>query len=133
LEEWSPLDKGFCPEGCEMSQYRHFSDSEIAGLDPTLCQMLDTARGISGVPYILTATTGGVHCANSTHYKGLAVDIGLGHLAEGFDRDTQRWSIMDGLHKAGFKRLEEAPLHVHADIGQPPEYPSPCEWLGLDA
>jgi hypothetical protein len=115
-----------------MGQFHFFTDQEIAGLQGNLPAMLDQARGVAGVPFVLTFTTGGQHCGNSAHYKGLAVDIGLGHLSEGFERDTQRWAIIHGLHGAGFKRIEEAPLHIHTDIGEPPEYPSPCQWIGKD-
>lgn len=116
-----------------MGNWKFFTDAEVAGLKDNLPAMLDAARGIAGVPFVLTFTTGGQHCGNSAHYKGLAVDIGLGHLAEGFDRDTQRWAIMKGLYGAGFKRIEDAPEHIHADIGEPPDYPSPVSWIGTDA
>jgi hypothetical protein len=117
-----------------MSQFKFFTDAEIAGLKDNLPAMLDMARGIAGVPFQLTATvaTDG-HSENSAHYKGLAVDIGLGHLAEGFERDTQRWAIMKGLYAAGFKRIEDCPLHIHVDIGTPPDYPSPIAWIGTDS
>lgn len=117
-----------------MSQFHYFSDEEIKGLQGNLPAMLDMARGIAGVPFRLTATvaTEG-HSANSAHYKGLAVDIGLGHLVEGAERDAARWAIMRGLYGAGFKRIEDCPLHIHCDIGEPPDYPSPCAWIGTDA
>jgi hypothetical protein len=95
--------------------------------------MLDAARGRLGQPIILTSTTGGKHCGNSAHYKGLAVDIGLGHLAEGFDRDTYRHGLIEALFTVGFKRIECAELHLHVDIAEPPEYPSPIFWLGTDS
>lgn len=116
-----------------MSNFKYFTDDEIKGLQTPLPAMLDMARGIAGVSFRLTATmaTDG-HSPKSAHYRGLAVDIGLGHLAEGFDRDTQRWAIMKGLYAAGFKRIEDCPLHIHADIGEPPDFPSPCAWIGED-
>lgn len=116
-----------------MSQFHYFSDDEIKGLQGNLPAMLDQARGIAGVPFVLTSTTGGQHAPNSAHYKGLAVDIGLGHLAEGFIRDTQRWAILKGLFAAGFQRIEVCPAHVHVDIGTPPDYVSPICWLGEDS
>jgi len=116
-----------------MSNFHYFTDAEVAGLQGNLPAMLDQARGIAGVPFVLTFTTGGVHCGNSTHYKGLAVDIGLGHLAEGFERDTNRWAILKGLFAAGFQRIEDAPAHIHCDIGGLPEYPSPTFWMGTDS
>lgn len=120
--------------GCKMGNFHYFTDEEIAGLQTPLPAMLDQARGIAGVPFRLTATlaTDG-HSPNSAHYKGLAVDIGLGHLAEGFDRDTVRYAIVKGLYGAGFKRIEVCPLHIHCDIGEPPDYVSPIMWLGKDS
>lgn len=116
-----------------MSNFHYFTDEEIKGLVAPLPAMLDMARGIAGVPFRLTATIANDgHSSNSAHYKGLAVDIGLGHLLVGFDRDTNRWAIMKGLYGAGFKRIEDCPLHIHCDIGEPPDYPSPCAWIGED-
>lgn len=117
-----------------MAQFHFFTDEEIAGLQGNLPAMLDQARGIAGVPFRLTATvaTDG-HSPNSTHYKGLAVDIGLGHLAEGAERDGVRWAILKGLFGAGFKRIEVCPLHLHCDIGELPDYVSPICWIGTDS
>lgn len=117
-----------------MSQFHYFTDDEIKGLQGNLPAMLDQARGIAGVPFRLTATVAANgHSPNSTHYKGLAADIGLGHVAEGAERDGQRWAILKGLFAAGFKRIEVCPLHIHADIGEMPEYSSPLCWIGQDA
>lgn len=116
-----------------MGNFKFFTDQEVAGLQGNLPAMLDMARGIAGTPFILTFTTGGIHCGHSAHYKGLAVDIGLGHLAEGFDRDHIRGEMLRGLYASGFKRVEIAPAHLHVDIGQPPEYPSPVTWIGTDS
>lgn len=116
-----------------MSKWAYFTEAEVEGLDPELVSKLDSARKVAGVPFRLTSTTGGKHTPNSAHYKGLAVDIGLGHLAEGFARNTQRWAIMKGLFAAGFQRIEDCPLHIHVDIGQPPDFPSPTMWIGTDS
>lgn len=117
-----------------MSQFHYFTDEEIKGLQGNLPAMLDQARGIAGVPFRLTATvaTDG-HSPNSAHYKGLAVDIGLGHLAEGVERDAVRWAILKGLFAAGFQRIEICPLHLHVDVGTPPDYVSPICWIGTDS
>lgn len=117
-----------------MSNFRFFTDEEIKGLQTPLPAMLDQARGIAGVPFRLTATvaTDG-HSPNSAHYKGLAVDIGLGHLAAGAERNNVRWVILKGLFAAGFKRIEVCPLHIHVDIGEPPDYVSPICWIGEDS
>lgn len=117
-----------------MGNFRFFSDEEIAGLQTPLPAMLDQARGLAGVPFRLTATVATTgHSPNSAHYKGLAVDIGLGHLAEGFDRDSARFAILKGLFAAGFQRIEVCPAHIHCDIGQPPDYEAPICWIGIDS
>ena len=116
-----------------MGNWNWFTDEEMTGLQTPLPAMLDKARGLAGVPFIITFSTGGQHCGNSAHYKGLAVDLGLGHLSEGFARDTIRGEMLRGIYAAGFKRIEIAPLHLHVDIGQPPDYPSPITWIGTDA
>ena len=126
--------------------WKYFTDAEVAGLVDNIPAMLDMARGLAtqwmqritgdpkaDVPFILTFTTGGVHCGDSTHGKGLAVDIGLGHLDAGFSRDSQREAIVYGLLMAGFVRIEIAPAHIHADRGQPPEYPAPVMPIGTDS
>lgn len=117
-----------------MGQFRYFSDDEIKGLETPLPAMLDMARGLAGIPFVLTATvaTDG-HAPNSAHYRGLAVDIGLGHYDEGFDRDTARFAIVRGLIAAGFKRIEVCELHIHCDIGTTPAYLTPILWLGTDS
>ena len=129
-----------------MGNWKYFTDADLAGLQGNIPAMVDMARGLATqwmqkvtnnpaaqVPFIITFTTGGVHCGNSAHYKGLALDIGLGHLAEGAERDSQRVAIVYGLLAAGFCRIEIAPAHIHADNGQPPEYPSPDMWIGTDS
>lgn len=117
-----------------MGNFRFFTDPEIAGLKTPLPAMLDLARGLAGIPFILTATvaTDG-HAPNSAHYRGLAVDIGLGHYNDGFDRNTARFAILRGLIAAGFKRIEVCELHLHADIGTSPDYLTPICWLGTDS
>lgn len=124
-----------------------FEPSEVHGLDKELVAMLMMAHGISNkeisldtngkedwVTYRLTATvsTDG-HSPNSEHYKALAVDIGLGHLPAGAERDRIRWYILKGLYGANFKRIEDCPLHIHAGVGKPPDYVSPCAWIGEDS
>ena len=111
----------------------YFTDEEVAGLVEPMPTMLDITRGLLGLPIILTFTTGGQHCGHSTHYEGKAADLGLGHLAEGFARDSYRYWLVYAAMKAGFKRIEDCPLHVHLDIGAPPDYASPVLILGQEA
>ena len=120
--------------GCpRVNKFHWFTDEEIAGLQEDTPAKLDAAREYAGVPFRLTSTTGGQHAPNSAHYKGLAVDIGLGHLEEGVERDKHRFLIVKGLILAGFERIEVCPLHVHADRGQAPEYVTPWMMLGKDS
>lgn len=116
-----------------MGKFHWFTDEEVAGLQGNLPAMLDQARQVAGIPFRLTATvaTNG-HSPSSAHYKGLAVDIGLGHYSEGVERDAARWAIMRGCFVAGFQRIEICEKHIHVDTGEPPEYPLPCAWIGTD-
>lgn len=108
--------------------YKHFNASEVVGLKPELVKLLDGAREIAGVPFIITsgrrtiaqnASVGGV--AQSTHLLGEGADISC--------NDTTRWVIIFAGYKAGFKRIEVCPNHIHFDIGQSPQYPQ--NWLGV--
>lgn len=125
-----------------MGNYRFFSDQEVAGLIPPLPAMLDMTRGhidprIRDPRMILTFTAGGEHCGHSAHYLGAAVDVGTGHLAEGFERDSFVWALVKAALEAGFQRIEVAPLHVHLDIGDQVKtdgtYPAPVLFIGQEA
>jgi hypothetical protein len=120
-----------------MGNYNWFTDAEIVGLKDPYPAMIDAARGYLGAPIRLTFTTGGQHCAHSAHYIGAAADLGTGHLAAGFERDSYVYKLVAALQKAGFKRIEVCPSHVHADIGdiiQPDgTFPAPVLILGQEA
>lgn len=121
-----------------MGNFKFFTDSEIAGLQTPLPAMLDMARGymdprIPDPRIILISTTGGAHCGHSAHYQGLAVDMGTGHLVAGYERDSYTWALVKSLILAGFQRIEICPVHVHADIGKPPDYPEPVLLIGAEA
>lgn len=111
---------------------KHFTAKEVEGLVEPLPEMLDETREVLKLPIRITSTTDGIHSQNSEHYKGLAADIGLGHLAEGEERDLYRYLLMKALLQVGFRRIEMAQLHFHVGIGQTPDYPSPILWLGQD-
>jgi len=105
-----------------------FSGQEIRGLSSRLVAMLNTARRISGVPFVITsgyrdparnAAAGGVK--ESAHEKGLAVDIRAGE-----PEVAKR--IAFGLGRAGFKRFGVYDKHFHVDIDE--TKPQEVIWTG---
>jgi len=97
-------------------KYKYFNQSEIDGLKPELVKMLDTARGLAGVPFHLNSTlrspeknaeVGGVK--DSAHTKGLAVDIRV-------RTSSERFKILQALLDVGFKRIGVGKTFLHADI-----------------
>jgi zinc D-Ala-D-Ala carboxypeptidase len=109
-------------------KYRYFSENEIKGLSPKLAYMLDGAREIAGIPFIINSgyrnndhnkKVGGVD--NSSHTKGLAVDIKA-------ITSEARAKIVSALLLAGIKRIGIYAKHIHADIDN--EKPTPSLWLG---
>lgn len=96
----------------------HFTDEEVRGLDPGLVHVLDYARGIAGVPFVITcglrtpeenAAVGGA--LNSAHLRGLAVDLRAHDSAS-------RYQMLKALFKVGFRRFEVVASdgHVHVDV-----------------
>lgn len=77
---------------------------------------LQEARDIAGIPFTITS---GYRCCshnskiggnlNSSHLKGIAADI----LTK---TSSDRYSIVDSLIKAGFKRLGIGKGYIHADL-----------------
>lgn len=100
-------------------KYRYFSDKEIIGLKPELVKMLDDARHIAGIPFVITsgyrtaehnAEVDGVE--NSAHTSGLAVDLRARNSIEHF-------KITKALLDVGFKRISRKyPNHIHCDIDE---------------
>lgn len=85
-------------------------------MDKTLLSMLDEARHIAQIPFhinsgyrtvLRNAQVGGV--ANSSHLRGLAVDIRC-------TDDASRSKIVTSLLKVGFNRIGIAKNFVHCDI-----------------
>jgi len=92
-------------------------------IDPKLVDMLDMAREIAGVPFFITS---GYRCPKhnaevggsptSSHLKGKAADIRV-------HNNWDRYKILEGLIKAGFKRIGIAEKFIHADIDETkPQY-----------
>lgn len=95
----------------------YFTEEETKGLQPELVAMLEKARGIAGIPFVITSgfrtiekneSVGGVK--DSSHTKGLAVDIRARNSREHF-------IITKALMDAGFDRISRMyPNHIHVDI-----------------
>jgi zinc D-Ala-D-Ala carboxypeptidase len=84
-------------------------------MDPELLQMLDNAREMAGVPFVITssyrtlsynAKIGG--SIRSSHMKGMAVDIAA-------PNSEARYAIVGGLIKAGFRRIGIGGNFIHCD------------------
>jgi zinc D-Ala-D-Ala carboxypeptidase len=114
---------------------RHFTPKEFTcdglnvfgEMDPELLQMLDNAREMAGVPFVITssyrtlshnAKVGGkIH---SAHLKGMAVDIAA-------PNSEARYAMVGGLIKAGFRRIGIGKDFIHTDID--PEKPQGVFWM----
>jgi len=101
-------------------------------MDATFLQMLDDARGIAGIPFIITsgfrtpshnAYVGGVQPSlkskGSSHLFGYAADIACNNSA---DREV----ILNSLIRAGFRRIGIANTFIHCD-NDPDK--NPAIWL----
>jgi hypothetical protein len=104
-----------------------FKDSEIIGLDIKLAKMLDMARKMAGMRFIITSgrrtpeqsvAVGGF--ATDSHTKGLAADIAC-------KDDAEAWSIIHGAYVAGFTRIGRGKGHIHLDID--PSLPQNVFWV----
>lgn len=102
----------------------YFKQSEFAckcgckvnGINPKIIEMLNTARYIAGVPFVISSgyrcpkhnfDVGGV--PNSSHTNGSAVDIVC-------SKDSDRFRIILGLLVSGFTRIGISADFIHADI-----------------
>ena len=103
-------------------KYYEFDSPDVDGsgqmMDSDILQMLDSAREIYGKPMVINsgfrteehnAKVGGTE--NSSHLKGLAVDIKCTTSAD-------RWDMIDSLIKAGFNRIGVAKTFIHVDIDE---------------
>ena len=84
-------------------------------MDDGFLQMLDDARGIAGIPFIINSAyrtkernelVGGVR--NSSHLIGKACDVKVGN-------GNERYIILNALIQAGFCRLGVAKTFIHCD------------------
>jgi len=107
--------------------YKYFTEKEVEGLKSELVVLLDKAREMAGIPFVLNSTVrnveenssvGGV--PDSAHIYGMAVDIRVRNSVE-------RFAIVNALLKAGFKRVGVGKTFVHCDIDQ--SKPQNVIWL----
>ena len=96
-----------------MSKY--FKNNEL-NMDEEFLQRLDEAREYAGIPFIINSAwrseednkrVGGK--PNSSHLKGLAVDIKA-------TNSRQRGLILDALRSVGFSRVGIAKTFIHVDL-----------------
>ncbi len=96
--------------------YKYFKDSEIVGLDIGLVRMLDQARELAGIPFVITSglrtvaqneAAGGA--PDSAHIRGLAVDLRCRN-------GRERFLILKALFAVGFVRIGDEVDHIHTDI-----------------
>lgn len=100
----------------DWSKIRHFSEYEFGGdPDPKLVRMLDEARDIAAVPFVITsgvrtakenAAIGGAD--DSAHVTGHAVDLRC-------RTSRERFLTLRALFEAGFDRIGVYNHHVHCD------------------
>ena len=105
-------------------EFRYHADVEP---DPALVRMLDNARGIAGIAFVINsgirspernAEVGGV--LESPHLSGHAVDIRVRNGAE-------RFAIVAALLACGARRIGVARTFVHVDTD--PGKPQEVLWL----
>lgn len=84
-------------------------------MDPSFLAMLDDARGIAGIPFIINSgyrtkernrKVGG--SAKSSHLIGRAADIKV-------RSSRDRWVILNALMMAGFNRIGIGKTFIHVD------------------
>lgn len=97
-------------------KYRNFKEKEVVGLVINFVMLLDDARDLAKVPFIITsgfrdpagnAEAGGVN--NSAHLRGLAVDLKC-------TNSGTRYLIINSLLKTGFHRIGVYSDHIHVDM-----------------
>jgi len=96
---------------------RYFKELDnLDKMDKTFLLRLDEARERAGIPFIINsayrtpehnAKIGGK--PNSSHLKGLAVDISV-------TNSRQRFVILESLIKVGFNRIGIADTFIHVDL-----------------
>lgn len=104
---------------------KYFKESEFKACTPKcsmqdmsqqLLYMLDAAREIAGIPFVLNSAYRSKEwdkskgrTGNSAHTRGLAVDIRC-------NSNANRFIILQALLQVGFTRIGVGKTYIHADI-----------------
>ena len=111
-------------------KYKNFSELEVKGLNHDFVLLLDKARDIAGIPFIINSgfrtpehnkAVGGVD--DSAHLSGLAVDLRARNGAE-------TYAIVKAAIEVGIKRIgiNRASQFVHLDIAEDKPNPTIYEY-----
>ena len=76
----------------------------LQDMKQTTISKLDTAREITGIPFVLTSA-----------YRSKKWDQSKGRSGTGAHTSRNRFLVVDALLKAGFKRIGVAKTFIHAD------------------
>lgn len=110
-------------------KWEYFTENEVKGLKEDFVEKLDMARGIAGVPFIITSgyrseaqneAVGGIK--DSEHITGYGVDLAA-------TDNEKRHKILDALYTTGFERIGIYDRHIH--VGDSPTHPRPRTWVGI--
>ena len=119
----------FRTTGYTKVSYKYFSDEEVKGLDSELVSKLDTARGVAGVPFVITsglrscaANTAAMGVEASAHLSGKAVDLAC-------SESEPRFKMVQALLASGFLRIGVYDLHIHVDVDM--TKPQSVMWIGV--
>ncbi len=104
-------------------KYRNFVSKEIVGLDENLITLLDDARDIAGIDFIITSGKRTIEeekalngVLDSAHLTGMAADLRC-------KSSWERMRIVKALIQAGIPRIGISKTHIHADIDKTKPYP----------
>ena len=131
--EWSqrqPTDyyihllKSYYKQPINKPMYKYFKPSEIVNLNPNLVKILDQAREIAGVPFIISngfrtpAQNAAIpgSAKNSPHMRGLAADL---RCRDSITRSKMLWGLMQ-FRNVLFIEVAGGHLHVDIDAGVHP-------------
>ncbi len=97
-------------------KYRNFKEEEIKGLVINFVMLLDDARDIAGIPFIITSGYRSAddevkagRAQDGAHTKGLAADLRC-------HDSNSRYLIINALLKVGFNRIGDEVDHIHVDM-----------------